>query len=278
LKKRDMLKRKSAPPRGVLHVGRRDQPDPRLERFEPGEPLRPFVEHYWSVRWENQPPVVRETVPHPSVHLCLEPGRSELHGVYRRRFTRTIEGTGRVLGIKFLPGGFRPFTDESVSRLTDRVVPPSTVFGPAIDKLETEAAACAEACAAFERIDAFLTQRAPEPTSELFRVTEIAETIAADRRITRVEMLVDRFGTGLRQLQRLFREYVGVSPKWVIQRQRLIEAAECLRTGDATLDFSALALDLGYADQPHFIRDFKNLIGKTPADYLKSLGNGTADP
>jgi AraC-like DNA-binding protein len=41
--------------------------------------------------------------------------------------------------------------------------------------------------------------------------------------------------------------------------------------GDASLDFAALALDLGYSDQPHFIRDFKNLVGKTPADYHKSL-------
>jgi AraC-like DNA-binding protein len=270
LKKRDMLERKSIPPRGVLHVGQR-KPDPGLERFEASPPLRPFIEHYWSVRWENQPAVTRETVPHPSVHLSLEVGRSELHGVYRRRFTRVIEGTGRVLGTKFRPGGFRPFMRDSVSRLTGKVVPPATVFGPKIETLEAESANCPQASDAFERIDAFLAGLHPQPTPELERVTQFAETIAQDRSITRVEMLVDRFDTGLRQLQRLFREYVGVSPKWVIQRQRLIEAAERLRTGDRSIDFAALALELGYADQPHFIRDFKNLIGKTPADYHKSL-------
>ena len=137
--------------------------------------------------------------------------------------------------------------------------------------LEAEAAACPRACDAFERIDAFLAELNPQPTAELERVSEMAETIATDRSIIRVEMLVERFDTGPRQLQRLFREYVGVSPKWVIQRQRLIEAAERLRMGDRSVDFAALALDLGYADQPHFIRDFKNLIGKTPADYHKSL-------
>jgi AraC-like DNA-binding protein len=265
-----MLDRKSIPPRGVLHVGLRE-PDSGLERFEASPHLRPFIEHYWSVRWENQPPITRETVPHPSVHLSLETGRSELHGVWRRRFTRVIEGTGRVLGTKFRPGGFRPFMKDSVARLTGKVVPPASVFGPAIDALEAEAAACPQACDAFERIDAFLAALNPQPTADLERVSEIAETIATDRSITRVEMLVERFDTGPRQLQRLFREYVGVSPKWVIQRQRLIEAAERLRTGDRSIDFAALALDLGYADQPHFIRDFKNLIGKTPADYHKSL-------
>jgi AraC-like DNA-binding protein len=270
LKKRDMLERKSIPPRGVLHVAR-GAADPGLERFEASPALRPFIEHYWSVRWENQPRITRETVPHPSVHLSLEPGRSELHGIYRRRFTRVIEGTSRVLGTKFRPGGFRPFMNESAARLTGKVIPPAAIFGSAIDAVEAEAAVCPEACDAFERIDAFLARLNPQRTPELDRVTLIAETIANDRSITRVEMLVDRFDTGLRQLQRLFRDYVGVSPKWVIQRQRLIEAAERLRTGDRSLDFAALALDLGYADQPHFIRDFKNLIGKTPADYHKSL-------
>jgi AraC-like DNA-binding protein len=270
LKKRDMLERKSDPPRGVLHIGR-GEPDPRLERFEAGEALRPFIEHYWAVTWQDQPPIIRETVPHPSVHLVLEPGRSELHGVYRRRFTRIIEGTGRVLGTKFRPGGFRPFMKKSVARLTGKVVAPSTVFGPSIDKLEADAAACAQAASAFERVDAFLTHINPTPTADLFRVSDIVQSIAADRTITRVEMLVDRFDMGLRQLQRVFRDYVGVSPKWVIQRHRLIEAAERLRTGDASLDFAALALDLGYSDQPHFIRDFKSLVGKTPADYHKSL-------
>jgi AraC-like DNA-binding protein len=265
-----MLERKSIPPRGVLHVGQ-GEPDPGLERFEASPALRPFVEHYWAVTWQNQPAITRETVPHPSVHLSLEPGRSELHGVYRRRFTRVIEGTGRVLGTKFRPGGFRPFMRDNVARLTGKVVAPASVFGPAIDSLEAEATACPQACDAFERIDAFLANLNPRPTPELERVAQIADTIAQDRSITRVEMLVDRFDAGLRQLQRLFREYVGVSPKWVIQRQRLIEAAERLRTGDRSIDFAAIALDLGYADQPHFIRDFKNLIGKTPADYHKSL-------
>jgi AraC-like DNA-binding protein len=270
LKKRDMLKRKFDPPRGVLHVGRA-APDPRLERFEPRDTLCPFVEHYWAVTWEEQPRVTRETVPHPSVHMVLEPGRSELHGVYRRRFTRVIAGSGRVLGTKFRPGGFRAFVNESVTQFTGKVVQPSRVFGPSIHELEAEATQCAQARDAFELVDDFLARLNPTPTAELARVSEIVESIAGDRSITRVEMLAERFDMGLRQLQRIFREYVGVSPKWVIQRHRLIEAAERLKGRNHSIDFAALALDLGYSDQSHFIRDFKNMVGMTPAEYRNSL-------
>jgi AraC-like DNA-binding protein len=270
LQKRDMLKRKLDPPRGVLHL-RTSEPHSQVQLFLPGSRLAVFVEHFWAVAWDEQPPVTRETVPHPSVHLTLEPGRSEVHGVYPRRFSRVIEGSGRVLGTKFRPGGFRAFMNTSVARLTGKVVASSTIFGPAIHELEAEAVACADAGAAFELVESFLVQRDPISTVEFAKITEIVRSIVEDRSITRVEMLADRFDVGVRQMQRTFHDYVGVSPKWVIQRYRLIEVAERLRRQKEPIDFAALALELGYADQSHFIRDFRNLVGMTPALYHSSL-------
>ncbi len=72
----------------------------------------------------------------------------------------------------------------------------------------------------------------------------------------------------MRALQRLFSRYVGVSPKWVIRRFRLQEAAEQLTRGNI-VDWSRLALDLGYFDQAHFINDFRSLIGMSPTEYAK---------
>ena len=68
-----------------------------------------------------------------------------------------------------------------------------------------------------------------------------------------------------RTMQRLFRRYVGVSPKWVLQRYRLHEAAERIAAGEQ--DLARLGLDLGYFDQAHFIKDFKSLVGRSPAEY-----------
>jgi AraC-like DNA-binding protein len=92
--------------------------------------------------------------------------------------------------------------------------------------------------------------------------------VAEDRRVVKVENLVDRYGVGKRTLQRLFVKYVGVSPKWVIQRYRLHEAAEQLAAG-GSVNQSALALRLGYSDQAHFVRDFKAMVGTTPAQYAR---------
>jgi AraC-like DNA-binding protein len=59
---------------------------------------------------------------------------------------------------------------------------------------------------------------------------------------------------------------VGVSPKWVMRRARLHEAA--LRAdGGEPVDWAALAFDLGYADQAHLTREFTATIGVPPSRY-----------
>ena len=96
--------------------------------------------------------------------------------------------------------------------------------------------------------------------------------VAGDGELLRVGQLVERAGATPRALQRLFRDYVGASPKWVVQRYRLIEAAERLAAG--VVDGAALAHDLGYADQAHFTHDFRTVTGMTPGEYLKDQPRG----
>ena len=104
-------------PRGVLHP-RLPQGEFRHERRPPGAVLAGLIEHYWFVAWDLRglPPQTQETLPHPSVHLVVEPPQARLYGVHQGRFVRVLEGQGRVFGIKFRPGGFRPFYSAEVAR------------------------------------------------------------------------------------------------------------------------------------------------------------------
>ena len=97
-------------------------------------------------------------------------------------------------------------------------------------------------------------------------IAAIVATMLEDPAVVRVDELAARHAMSPRTLQRLFRRYVGVSPKWVLQRYRLHEAAERIAEGRDG-DWAATALELGYFDQAHFIRDFKALIGTSPAQY-----------
>lgn len=237
----------------------------RFASTPPASALASHVAHYWQVTWDlrGQEPHVQDVLPYPSVNMTFKPGRCRVAGVPRGRFSEVLEGAGRVFGVRFQPGGFRGFLGAPVSSITDRFLPVEAVFG---DCGLAEAVLAADD--AVPVMEAFLSARvgAPDPAAEL--ATRIVARAATDPSLTRAEHLAAAFDLGMRRLQRLFSEYVGVGPKWVIRRYRLHEAVA--RTTDSDLDLVQLAADLGYSDQAHLTRDFTALVGAPPARYARS--------
>jgi AraC-type DNA-binding domain-containing proteins len=267
-----MVRRKTEPPRGILKTPIAEGSRYRYERYYPSSDLAPFVEHFWLVEWDlrGQPPESAETLPHPSVHMIFEgEGRSRIRGPARAKFSTTLEGQGGVFAVKFTPGGFHPFARVPVSRFTDGIVRLADVFGGDGDALDSTVLAEIEDAGRIEAVERFLRGRAPEPDENVQRATEIVYAVAQDRAILNVNEIVRQFGLTKRTLQRLFAKYVGVSPKWVIQRYRLHEAAERIGQAERSAGYADLALELGYSDQAHFVRDFKAIVGVTPAVYAR---------
>jgi AraC-like DNA-binding protein len=264
LKKRDMLRVKHDNARGILNA------EAAVTRFWPSAGLAPFVEHYWIVRWDLAEPQIAETLPHPSVHVVLEDGRGEVVGVMRGKFSRVIEGRGRAVATKFRPGAFRAFVDRPVASFSNRRWPLTSIFGPGVEGIGAGVLAHENDREAAEVMESFLGSLRPSPSEAIALAGRITARIADDRTITRVDQIAEEFAMNARQMQRLFREYVGATPKWVIRRYRLIEAAERIASGDVA-GFAGLALDLGYADQAHFIRDFKNVVGRSPAGHARHM-------
>ena len=247
-----------------------------LERFAPSADLHRVVLRYWTVAWDvpAQVPSTQATLPYPCVNLVVEPGRSGVFGVNTRRFEVQLVGKGRVFGIKFRPGAFYPFYRAPVATLTDRVIGLNAAFGAAGSAYERSVLACASVDEMIACAEQFLRARLPPPDERVDLINSVIEQIATDRTITRVAMLANCAGLSRRTLQRLFAQYVGVSPKWVIRRYRLLEAADQL-ANHAPVDLPALAQALGYFDQAHFINDFRATVGSTPAEYARHPGATT---
>jgi AraC-like DNA-binding protein len=96
--------------------------------------------------------------------------------------------------------------------------------------------------------------------------------VQGDPAIRRAADLAALAGTGVRSLQRLCAEWVGVGPTWLVRCARLHEAAG--RAAGGPVDWAALAVELGYADQSHLVRDFARVIGEPPARYARSAAAG----
>jgi AraC-like DNA-binding protein len=247
------------------------------------EPLRPFVERYWSVRWDftGRPPYRSEVLSHPSVNVSVESGTQPrfgypmpavlVHGVVTRRFTVDLVGAGRVTAVKFRPGGFAAFTGvlparDGVTRLGGELGLPAERLLAAVTALEDDEARTAV-------LDDALAPLAPEPLDAYLDLLGIVGRMAEDRELVRVDQAAQLAGWSVRSLQRLFATYVGVSPKAVLARYRLQDAAAAIDDG-AVEDLAGLAASLGWFDQAHFSREFRSVVGLTPSAYLQRAREG----
>jgi AraC-like DNA-binding protein len=259
---------------GVLHAGAAVTRF-TLHRYPPPDDLALFVDFGWVIRWDlrGQPPHEQQILPHPNVNLAFEASGASVYGVDRKIFTRRLSGAGKALGIRFRPGGFRRFHSEPISGLNDRVVPAARILGPPADW------ACALVMAADADDETMIAAAAgllrergsaadPAADSAAGQAADLVSQITADPGLRRVAQLAKLSGLSERKLQRLFSDYVGVSPKWVMRRARLHEAALRVEAdGPASVDWATLAADLGYADQAHLTRDFTATLGLPPSRY-----------
>jgi AraC-like DNA-binding protein len=248
-------------PRTPATVARAVTPRFNHVKCPPSAALAPFVQHYWVTPWNRRalPSRTAASLLDPCVHLHVQDGRAEVIGVVRGTYRTRIEGVGCVVGVQFRPGGFYPFVSRPVVEWTDRIVDATEVFGVSDEahsawarELSAAASECrggADELAAMitAHLDPFLKARLPARVSDLVRAS----------------------GRSERTLHRLFARYVGATPSWVIRRHRLRTATERL-TASPPADVRAVAWEFGYADQAHFIRDFRATIGVTPGAYVQS--------
>jgi AraC-like DNA-binding protein len=249
----------------------------RLATFPPAAPLAPFVDYYWLVEWDlaGQAPQTQRVLPYPNAHLVFEPGKSALHGVVRGAFVRQVEGAGRVLGVRFKPGALRPFIAHPVARLADRTAPLDELLKVGTLDAERRVLGQHGELATVGAAEAMLLAVLPAIDPRALLAAQAVQAAAAANGPLSAHALAAQLGIEERSLQRLFSNYVGVSPKWVIQRFRLQEATWRL-AAHAPADLAALAAELGFFDQAHLTRDFTKLVGQSPLAYWKSQQPGSA--
>lgn len=240
--------------------------------YAPAADLVDIVECLWMGRWDLPPdaPHVTELLGDPAMHVVFERGSSRVVGVWTRLWRRTLEGRGLVRALKLRPGAARALFAQPAHDFTNRVVPLASVF-EGVPALEDRVLAPIDEDEAFAVVEGWIrAERVHTPSVETLRAIACVEHVTKDAALGRVEALARVTEMGVRELQRLFREHVGASPKHVIRRVRLQEAALRIEKGEL-VTLADLAAELGYADQAHLARDFKLATGRSPSAFARTV-------
>ena len=117
-----------------------------------------------------------------------------------------------------------------------------------------------------ERTEKFLVQILAKQTLQESYVTKAVKLIY-NSRMNHVHELSEKVNISQRQLERKFKELIGVSPKQYFKLIRINKAIELLRQNQS-LNLTDITYYCGYFDQAHFIKDFKQITSQTPSSFI----------
>ena len=172
-----------------------------------------------------------------------------------------------VAAIRLRPGAARSLLGFSLDEATGRFVDLEQLFPSAAVLHERLAEASCDAARLRVMEEWLLTL----PYRSTRREIEGAvATILRSGGCATIETLSSLTGTGLRQLERQFREEVGLGPKTFSRIVRLQGALRRIREG---LPLSDVAVACGYYDQAHMTRDFRQLAAMSPGVWRQHAGD-----
>lgn len=243
------------------------------EFLAPAE-LRSTIECYWQIEGDYAAPRRNRIVPDGCADIILDlcvsgtcaGGPAQLVvGTMTRHRAADVIGAVSLLGVRFRAGGLTPLLGVTASELTDAVLPLGDLWTDAAS-IHDEVATAAPA-ERIPRLTAILRRRVEQRRARDATVSAADALLRQSHGAISVTALLQHLGIGARRLQRLYATHVGASPQFAARVYRLRHALRLLRESDTPA--AQVAVLAGFFDQPHMIRDLRELAGTTPDAYRR---------
>ena len=248
----------------------------------PVPPLREHVQLLWELRGRCDEAAPYRVVPDGCMGLVLNFGvgveqiidatttlrrpPTLFIGEVRRPYAMQSRGKVDLLGVHFRPGAARSFLDAPAPEVVDRIADESVLCSP-LARAIAGTVRNADACRRVELLQVALAALVGSPSRGELLVRGAVRALVQRQGHVAIEPLAQAFGVTRRQLERRFIEELGIAPKSlaaVLRFRRALNMIDAL-----TDDSTGVALECGYYDQSHLIRDFKRFTGTAPGPYRR---------
>ena len=254
--------------------------------YTPASPLADFIEDFWLYD-DYRPEHLKERIlPSGTVELVINlrdnefriydrvrPGLCQrfsgaiVSGAYDGFFVIDTAEEASVLGVHFKPGGAFPFFALPVSELIDTHVDLETLWGRSARELRDRLRGATAPIDKFRVLEAALLAHLPGSLMHHGAVRFALDAFSRPSPAT-VRDVTERVGLSHRRFIEVFKAEVGLTPKLFQQVQRFQRVLALVRRATAP-DWSRLAVDCGFFDQSHLIRDFVAFSGFSPGEFAR---------
>lgn len=250
------------PPGNFRHLG--------LQWFAPPPSLLPWVQCYWVAQLPLLSSVEfnENLYPDGGTSLCIDFRPDNLPLIHFNAYHQTSQmrfssGVDRM-GIRFHPGGAFQLLGLEMSDLMGTEHDIDDLGISSLIELRETLMVAGNIPQRVWQCDNWLLQLAAQASAHRGMVQHLLHQIAVTREP--IEILSNKMPISRRQLERKFQLEVGMAPAQIKQLHR-VKQARIMISRQPELPLAQVALDTGFYDQAHFIRQFQKVTGQTPGKY-----------
>lgn len=252
----------------------------QFTRIIPKKELINLIECFWIVENDDPTPLVQKIIPDGFPEIILHFGdpysiklrdqwehqsKSLLAGQITSYFHLQNTGRSSILGVKCKPTALTHLFKIFMNELTNHVVELNNAIAGQWDTLENTLRSADNHMHRIELIQETLTKIRPENFTEM-PIEKAIAVIFSEKGLISVADICDAAATSERQLERLFKKYIGLSPKFYSRIIRFSYVFQVVQ--EREMNGIELGLESGFYDQSHFIKNFKAFTGEDPSRYF----------
>lgn len=252
-----------------------------FEQFSPGNANSAFIECFWIAEDKRRDICRERIIPDGFTEIIIhygDPYRINIDGKWQIQSKHLlagqisnhffIENTGwsGMLGIKFRPSALTHLFDLDMGLLTDKVIPVESKIGNQLNEIILIVQSGKDHSEKVRWIDMWFSGFI-QSNHVIKSVTDKAVDLIFEKKgMITVKELTDIFQISERQLERHFKKFIGLSPKFFSRIIRFNYIFKLMKEKDRT--WTDVAFSSGFFDQSHFIKNFKEFTGEDPSSYL----------
>lgn len=254
----------------------------KISKLLPSNVLRPYISRYWVWEKENTLPKIfagtgTELMFRYGATLSTENVKGNVFSLPKsyimsprfKQYQLQVSQDASFISVRFRAGAFRHFCQYAGSDFIDNFVSCEDLWGQMGKSLEQQVFVAQSTPERVRVIEGFLIECLNRYVKDERKLDCAVQSLLYHYQDMNVQQIQQNLFLSQRQMERKFKAAVGVSPK-AFQRISRFEAVIkklLLARQNKYLD---IAMEHGYYDQSHFIKDFKYYIGEAPSVFLQN--------
>ncbi|HEX5081742.1 MAG TPA: helix-turn-helix domain-containing protein [Blastocatellia bacterium] len=254
--------------------------------YKPPPPLSKFVDSFWLYEGHAAEHKTERILPTGTLELAINLRQNDLRfydaerpencsrlsgavvsGASGRGFAPYTAEEVFIIGVHFKPGGAFPFLGLPAGDLADTHVDLEALWGPSAGRLRERLCEAGTSAERFQLIQEALLSRLCRGVEQHYAVLTALEMFGRNQAVPTVREAAKYLGLSQRRFIQVFKAEVGITPKLFSRIQRFQQTRTFIQH-KPSINWADLAIDLGYFDQSHLIREFLEFSGLSPTDYI----------